>query len=603
MKSLSYLNKYFYKYRYRLLLGVLFIIIQNYFLAKMPVLIGETSDYLTGKRGENLNIDQLFWIGISLAGFYVLFNLIKGFFLFLTRQTIIIMSRLIEYDLKNEIFTKYQELDYKFYKSKTTGDLMNRIAEDVSQVRQYLGPGIMYTVNLVILLPFITYQMFAIDVQLALLTLIPLPVMAILIYFVSNKMNLLSKNVQVEQSNLSTIGQETFAGIRVIKAYLQEKHTLNKFNTSADNYHSKNMRLVKANALFMPTISLLIGLSTLLSIYIGGVFALDTDLALQNGTVPAHQVSPGNIITLVLCVSQLTWPFASVGWVTSIIQRAAASQTRINEFLTTKPEIINKSSTPFTSFQSLVFDNVSFQYTETGRSVLSNINFTINKGTTLGIVGKTGAGKSTLLQLIVRQLDPTSGVVLYNNDPMQHADLSQFRDQLAVVPQDVFLFSDTIHNNIAFGSKNQENLDERIHEAAAQAHVLHNIEEFPNKFETVLGERGVNLSGGQKQRVSIARALIRQPKLLLLDDCLSAVDTETEEIILRNLKAAAEKHETTTVIVSHRISSLRNADFILVLDNGVITEKGTHESLLDLKGNYFEMYEKQLLEEPKTIED
>jgi ATP-binding cassette subfamily B protein len=251
----------------------------------------------------------------------------------------------------------------------------------------------------------------------------------------------------------------------------------------------------------------------------------------------------------------------------------------------------------------LVFDNVSFQYTETGRTVLSNINFTINKGTTLGIVGKTGAGKSTLLQLIVRQLDPTSGVVLYNNNPMQHADLSQFRDQLAVVPQDVFLFSDTIHNNIAFGTKNQENLDERIHEAAAQAHVLHNIEEFPNKFETVLGERGVNLSGGQKQRVSIARALIRQPKLLLLDDCLSAVDTETEEIILRNLKAAAEKHETTTVIVSHRISSLRNADFILVLDNGVITEKGTHESLLDLKGNYFEMYEKQLLEEPKTFED
>jgi ATP-binding cassette subfamily B protein len=363
------------------------------------------------------------------------------------------------------------------------------------------------------------------------------------------------------------------------------------------------MRLVKANALFMPTISLLIGLSTLLSIYIGGVFALDTELAVQNGTVPAHSVSPGNIITLVLCVSQLTWPFASVGWVTSIIQRAAASQTRINEFLTTKPEIINNPTTPFSTYQSMVFENVSFKYSETGREVLSNINFTIKKGSTLGIVGKTGAGKSTLLQLIVRQLDPTSGTVYYNDTPIQQADLSQFRNQLAVVPQDVFLFSDTIKNNIAFGTKDQNDLDNRIHQAALAAHVLHNIEDFPNKFETILGERGVNLSGGQKQRVSIARALIREPKLLLLDDCLSAVDTETEEIILRNLKAAAEQHDTTTVIVSHRISSLRNADRILVVDNGAIIEEGTHESLLALKGHYFDLYEKQLLEEPKITED
>lgn len=597
MKSLSYLNKYFYKYRWRLLLGVIFIVIQNFFLAKMPVIIGETSDYLTGQKGENLNANALFWLGITLAGYYVLFNLTKGFFLFLTRQTIIIMSRLIEFDLKNEIYAKYQELDYKFYKSHATGDLMNRISEDVAQVRQYLGPGIMYTVNLMILLPFITYQMFRIDVKLTFFALAPLPLMAILIYFVSSRMNRLSKTVQQEQSLLSTIGQETFAGIRVIKAYLQEKHTVNRFNESADRYHLKNMELVRTNAFFMPTISLLIGISTLLSIYFGGVYAVETKYALIQHQTPIHHVSFGNIITLVFCVQQLTWPFASVGWVTSIIQRAAASQSRINDFLQIEPTIQNTTNTLKEPLETIEFQNVSFRYSDELPAVLSNLNFSFKKGQTLGIVGKTGSGKSTLLQLLVRQLEPTSGKICYNNVSLTEINLEGFRSELAVVPQDVFLFSDTIKNNILFGSLDPNTSDEAITEVAKHAHVLHNIEAFPDQFETLLGERGVNLSGGQKQRISIARALIRHPKLLILDDCLSAVDTETEEIILRNLREYSHTYETTTVVVSHRISSLRNADQILVIDNGMLVESGDHENLLAQKGLYFEMYERQLMEE------
>jgi ATP-binding cassette subfamily B multidrug efflux pump len=597
MKSLSYLNKYFYKYRWRLLLGVIFIVIQNFFLAKMPVIIGETSDYLTGQKGAGLTSNALFWLGITLAVYYVLFNLTKGFFLFLTRQTIIIMSRLIEFDLKNEIYAKYQQLDYKFYKSQSTGDLMNRISEDVAQVRQYLGPGIMYTVNLVILLPFITYQMFRIDVELTFFALAPLPIMALLIYFVSSRMNRLSKNVQQEQSQLSTIGQETFAGIRVIKAYLQEKHTISRFNKSADRYHAKTMELVRTNAFFMPTISLLIGISTLLSIYFGGQYAIETKSAIGHHQVPFHHVSFGNIITLVFCVQQLTWPFASVGWVTSIIQRAAASQSRINDFLEVSPSITNPTVQEKEPLSSISFDQVSFRYAPDFPDVLKKVSFTLSKGQTLGIVGKTGSGKSTLLQLLVRQLDPTEGVVYYYQTPLNQINLAAFRSELAVVPQDVFLFSDTIKNNILFGNDTIDDPDSAIRNVAKDAHVLHNIDGFQDGFETLLGERGVNLSGGQKQRVSIARALIRHPKLLILDDCLSAVDTETEEMILKNLRNYSKTDHTTTVVVSHRISSLRNADQILVLDNGSIMESGTHDELLKQNGLYAEMYERQLLEE------
>ncbi|WP_343604709.1 ABC transporter ATP-binding protein [Fluviicola sp.] len=586
MKSLSYLNKYFYKYRWRLLLGILFIVINNYFGAKIPVIIGETTDILKGNKETIFNGKTLFWTALTLAGMIILFNIIKGFFLFLTRQTIIVMSRYIEFDLKNEIYEKYQELDYKFYKSQSTGDLMNRISEDVSQVRQYLGPGIMYTVNLIVLFPFNLYQMLKINAELTFYALVPLPVMAVLIYLVSSRMNKLSKDVQQEQSRLSTLGQETFSGIRVIKAYIQERHARGNFEESSQAYLKKTMRLVRTNALFMPTISLLIGTSTLLSIYIGGLFT-------YQGTV-----TTGEILTIILIIYNLTWPFASVGWVTSIIQRAAASQERINEFLKTEPEIKNTTERPVEAFEEIRFENMSFRYKQDLPDVLSNINFTLKRGESLGIIGKTGSGKSTLLQLIVRQLDPSAGKVLYNKEALASINLDAYRKQISVVPQDVFLFSDTIKNNIAFGALDMEHVSlEEIRDAAKNAHVLHNIEAFPEKFETLLGERGVNLSGGQKQRVSIARALIRKPQILLLDDCLSAVDTETEEIILRNLKKLNVENQTTSVIVSHRISSLRNSDYILVLDDGKILEEGTPEELLGRDSHYREMYEKQLIEE------
>ena len=591
MKSLSYLNKYFIKYRWRLLLGLLFIVAGNYFGAKIPVIVGESLNFLSGKTQIGLG-ESLFWIVLGLAGFIMLFNIIKGFFLFLTRQTLIVMSRYIEFDLKNEIFEKYQQLDYSFYKRQSTGDLMNRISEDVSQVRQYLGPGIMYTANLIALFPFSLYEMLKINTELALYALAPLPIMAVLIYLVSTRMNKLSKEVQQEQSRLSTLGQETFSGIRVIKAYIQEKHAKTNFEASSRSYLKKTMQLVRTNALFMPTISLLIGTSTLLSIYMGGLLTY------------GGAIKTGDIVSIILLIYNLTWPFASIGWVTSINQRAAASQERINEFLKTEPAIKNHSEAPLERFNELQFKNMSFRYRPDLPDVLSDINFTLKRGETLGIIGKTGSGKSTLLQMIVRQLDPTAGDVSYNSEKLSAVNLTEYRKHLSVVPQDVFLFSDTIRNNIAFGALNFDAVkEEEIIDAAKNAHVLHNIEAFPDKFETILGERGVNLSGGQKQRVSIARALIRKPDILLLDDCLSAVDTETEEIILGNLKRLNAENQTTSVIVSHRISSLRNADYILVLEDGKIVEEGKPADLLQTNSQYRELYDKQLIEEPKVFED
>lgn len=573
-----------------MLLGLLFIVAGNYFAAKIPVFVGKSMNYLSGET--QLTAGQtLFWTVLSLAGLIMLFNIIKGFFLFLTRQMLIVMSRYIEFDLKNEIFEKYQQLDYAFYKRQSTGDLMNRISEDVSQVRQYLGPGIMYTVNLIALFPFSLYEMLKINTELALYALAPLPIMATLIYLVSTRMNKLSKEVQQEQSRLSTLGQETFSGIRVIKAYIQEKHAKTNFEASSQSYLKKTMQLVRTNALFMPTISLLIGTSTLLSIYMGGLLTYD------------KTIKAGEIVSTILLIYNLTWPFASIGWVTSINQRAAASQERINEFLKTESAIKNHSEASLERFGELQFKNVSFRYRPDLPDVLSDINFTLKRGETLGIIGKTGSGKSTLLQMIVRQLDPTVGEVNYNSDKLAAINLVEYRKHLSVVPQDVFLFSDTIRNNIAFGALNFDAVKEdEITDAAKNAHVLHNIEAFPDKFETILGERGVNLSGGQKQRVSIARALIRKPDILLLDDCLSAVDTETEEIILGNLKRLNAEQQTTSVIVSHRISSLRNADYILVLEDGKILEEGKPSDLLQTNSRYRELHDKQLMEEKSERE-
>ncbi len=582
MKSLSYLNKYFFKYKWHLLLGILFTIVSNYFGVKMPVYVKETvDDFMTNTNFTK--VDSVLLLSLKLGGIYMFLSIAKGFFLFLMRQTIIVMSRLIEFDLKNEIYTQYQNLDAPFYKRNSTGDLMNRISEDVSQVRMYLGPGIMYSINLVVLFFMVIYQMIAINPILTFFVLLPLPIMSVLIYFVSTKMNQLSGKVQEEQSALSTIAQESFAGMRVIKAYSREKEIWEGFSSSSSAYKKRTMKLVFVNSLFMPTMMFLIGLSTLIAIYLGGLMVYEKTISL------------GGIVAFIFFVNNLTWPFASIGWVTSLIQRAAASQKRINEFLIQHPEVVSTNQTPFVFNGKIEFSHVSFTYSNTGIQAIKDISFTVNKGETLAIIGRTGSGKSTLLSLLMRQFDVTSGNIFVDGNEIKSINLETFRNQTGIVPQDVFLFSDTIKNNLQFGSVSNHVTMEQLVQVTKAAHVYHNIQDFPDQFETVLGERGVNLSGGQKQRVSIARALLRNPKLLLLDDCLSAVDTETEEIILSNLKKMEK--ERTSIIVSHRISAVRNANKIIVIDGGEVVESGSHNSLMMENGIYAEMYAKQLAEE------
>lgn len=548
----------------------------------MPLYVNTTIDELM--NGSSINsIDDALMLSLKIGGIYMFLSICSGFFLFLMRQTIIIMSRLIEYDLKNEIYDQYQKMDYAFYKKNNTGDLMNRISEDVSQVRMYLGPGIMYTLNLIALFALVIFQMIAISPSLTLFVLLPLPIMSFLIYKVSSKMNKLGTEVQREQSFMSTLVQETFSGIRVVKAYSRENEVHNKFNETADTYKKKSMALILVNALFMPTISFLIGISTILTIYLGGLMTYDESISL------------GNIVAFIIFVNKLTWPFASIGWVTSINQRAAASQTRINEFLEMEPAVKNTSTEPFSFNGKIEFKNVTYTYENSGIQAIKNVSFTINPGETLAVIGRTGSGKSTILHLLMRQVDPDSGQILIDDKDLKTINLEDFRNQTGIVPQEVFLFSDTIANNIRFGADDDTITFDKIEESAKKAHVYHNIVSFPDQFETLLGERGVNLSGGQKQRISIARALIRNPKLLILDDCLSAVDTETEEIILSNLKN--DHQNRTSLIVSHRISSLRNADKVIVIDHGVMVEEGTHDELIGRNGIYSEMYLKQLAED------
>ncbi|MDB3905146.1 ABC transporter ATP-binding protein/permease [Crocinitomicaceae bacterium] len=583
MKSLQHLNKYFIKYKWHFLLGILFTIISNYFGVQMPLYVKTTIDSLMSNV-QIKSVNDALWVSLQIGGFYMFLSLCKGFFLFLMRQTIIVMSRHIEFDLKNEIYDQYQKLDMSFYKKHRTGDLMNRISEDVSHVRMYLGPGIMYSINLIVLFTLVVYQMIKISPTLTAFVLIPLPIMSYLIYKVSAKMNFLSKKVQEEQSLLSTIAQESFAGIRVIKAYSQQSSTEKKFNQSSDSYKNKSMKLVFVNALFIPTILFLIGLSTILSIYLGGNMSFNNEISL------------GGIVAFIFFVNNLTWPFASIGWVTSLIQRAAASQQRINEFLEVKPEIKSNEDEKSFSFQNeLTFKNVSFTYKNTGIQALNKLSFTIKKGETFAIIGKTGSGKSTILSLLLRQLDPNSGNVSYDSTNLKNMNLELFRNQVGIVPQDVFLFSDTIKNNILFGAFNNSATDDELKECCVTADIYDTIISFEDDFDTILGERGVNLSGGQKQRISIARALLRNPRLLILDDCLSAVDTETENRILERLKDKSS--DQTTVIVSHRISTIRNAEKIIVIDQGQMIEEGSHESLLKNKGFYYDMYQQQLNEE------
>jgi ATP-binding cassette subfamily B protein len=449
----------------------------------------------------------------------------------------------------------------------------------------YLGPGVMYTINLIALFILVISQMVQISPLLTVFVLIPLPIMSFLIYKVSSKINLLSKDVQKEQSLLSTIAQETFAGIRIVKAYSREQETHEKFTVSAENYKKKNLRLVVVNALFMPTIIFLIGLSTLLSIYIGGKMTYTGSISL------------GAILAFIFFVNKLTWPFASIGWVTSINQRAAASQTRINEFLQVKPTIVSPTDKAFSFQGKIEFKNVTYQYPNSGITAIKNLSFCVYPGETFAFVGKTGSGKSTILHLLMRQYDPASGEIFLDDQPIKDINIHDFRNQTGIVPQEVFLFSDSIRNNVQFGSLNDQVSEDELVNSLKKAHVYHNIMAFPNQLDTLLGERGVNLSGGQKQRVSIARALIRKPKLLILDDCLSAVDTETEEIILTNLNDITAQN--TSILVSHRISSLRYANRIIVIEDGEKKEEGTHEELLAIKGLYADMYIQQLTEEKK----
>ena len=564
-----------------MLLGILFIIGTNLAKVLMPQYFGDVTDELK-EWNSTYNPDDLFYYAFKVGGYYIALSLIAGIFLFLTRQTIIIMSRYIEYDLKNEIYQQYQKLSYTFFKKNNTGDLMTRISEDVTKVRMYLGPGIMYTINLAVLSILVISVMISINGWLTLVVLAPLPLMSFIIYKVASRINKISTTVQKEQSFMSTLVQETFSGIRVIKAYDRTKEIEDKFNLSANGYKNKNMKLVFVNALFMPTIFILVGLSSVLCIYLGGIFHINGDMTI------------GDITKFIFFVNMLTWPFASVGWVTSLIQRAAASQERINEFLKEEPEIVNRSQEPLVFKKEIEFRNVSYTFPNSGVQAINNLSFIIKKGESLGIIGRTGCGKSTIIQLLTRQVEPQSGVILIDGKNINDCNLDELRSRTSVVPQDVFLFSDTIKNNISFGLNKGDTSEEMLIEVTKQAHVYHNIVEFKSGFDTLLGERGVNLSGGQKQRISIARALIRTPEILILDDCLSAVDTETEKIILRNFK---NMNDVTSMIVSHRVSSIRNASRIINIAEGRLTEKGTHEELIQANGTYAELYQKQLAEE------
>jgi ATP-binding cassette subfamily B protein len=547
----------------------------------MPLYFGDITDELK-KWNSTYHPDDVLYYALKVGGIYILLSLVAGIFLFLTRQTIIIISRYIEYDLKNEIYQQYQKLSYTFFKKNNTGDLMNRISEDVTKVRMYLGPGIMYTINLAVLSILVISVMISINGWLTLVVLAPLPLMSFIIYKVASRINKIGTEVQKEQSFMSTLVQETFSGIRVVKAYDRTNEVEDKFNTSANAYKNKNMKLVMVNSLFMPTIFILVGLSTVACIYLGGIFKINGEMTV------------GEIIKFIFFVNMLTWPFASVGWVTSLIQRAAASQARINEFLEEEPEIVNRTKEPLVFESDIEFRNVSYTYPNSGIHAIDDLSFIIKKGESLGIIGRTGCGKSTIIQLLTRQIEPQSGEVLIDGKNINECNLDDLRKRTSVVPQDVFLFSDTIKNNIAFGLNEGDATEEMLINVTKQAHVHHNIVEFKSGFDTLLGERGVNLSGGQKQRISIARALIRKPDILILDDCLSAVDTETEEIILRNFK---NMNDVTSMIVSHRVSSIRNASRIINISEGRLIEKGTHEELMQANGAYAELYHKQLAEE------
>jgi ATP-binding cassette subfamily B multidrug efflux pump len=595
MKDLAYLNKFFLKYRWHLIPGILFVVISNIFSVLPAQVIRIAFNLVT----ENIGIYQLFGgfnrqeviydiFGSSLLLFGILvllLSLVRGLFLFFMRQTIILMSRHIEYDLKNEIYNHYQVLSLAFYRRHNTGDLMNRVTEDVSRVRMYLGPGIMYTINTVVLFVLVIYAMLTVNVRLAIFSVLPLPILAGIIYYVNNTINFRSEKIQERLSALSSFVQENFSGIRIIKSYVREDHARKNFALESDDYKTHSMALAKVQASFYPLMLLLVGLSNIITIYIGGI-------EVMKGTITA-----GNIAEFLVYLNQLTFPVIALGWVTSLIQRAAASQKRINEFLHQQPEIVSPDMPKRIIRGNIEFNNVSFIYPDTGIQALKNVSFTAKPGELVAIIGRTGSGKSTIANLLMRMYDTTAGEINIDTELITSLNLEGYRSQIGIVPQDVFLFSDTIANNIAFSA---DVLDmTMVEQAAKNAAVYNNIMELEKGFETLIGERGITLSGGQKQRVSIARAIVKQPQIMIFDDCLSAVDTRTEEEILNNLGNIM--HGKTSIIIAHRISTIKNADKILVMDKGEIIEQGTHDYLMQQKTTYIELYEKQLLEEQESV--
>ncbi|MBG6128776.1 ATP-binding cassette subfamily B protein [Aquimarina sp. EL_43] len=582
MRALRHLNKYFLKYKYRLIIGLVITIIARVFATIVPTLVGDSVDvveqYINKEITDIAEVKSGLIINILLIAGALL---ISALFTFLMRQTFIVVSRFIEFDLKNEVFQHYEKLSLNFYKKNRTGDLMNRISEDVSRVRMYVGPAIMYSVNTITLFVVVIGYMISIAPELTLYTVTPLPILSVSIYKLSVAIHKRSTVVQEFLSKLTTFTQESFSGISVIKAYGLESPTQKSFTELSDKSKDKNLDLAKVQALFFPLMVLLIGFSNILVIYIGGKQFID-------GTIQ----DLGVIVEFIIFVNMLTWPVATVGWVSSIVQQAEASQVRINEFLSQEPEITNTvtQKTPITG--NINFDNVSFTYDDTNITALKNISFEVKNGETIGIIGKTGSGKSTILDLIGRLYDVSSGEIRIDGVPLKNLNLTDLRESIGYVPQDAFLFSDSIQNNIKFGNENAT--DDQVYEAAKNAVVHKNIIGFSKGYDTVLGERGITLSGGQKQRVSIARAILKNPPVLLFDDCLSAVDTETEEEILNNLHKISKNK--TTFIVSHRVSTAKNANKIIVLEDGEIIQQGSHNQLISTEGYYKDLYLKQLSE-------
>jgi ATP-binding cassette subfamily B multidrug efflux pump len=576
MKHLKYLNKFLWNYRKTLFLGIFFIFITNIFAIYPAEFVRTALDSLL----ERLNDSENKGISLLLLKYgclIVLFAILKGVFLYFTRQTIIVMSRKIEFDLKNEVYDQYQKLSIGFYKQNKTGDLMNRITEDISKVRMYLGPAIMYTINLSILFSLVIYKMCCVSIILSMYVLTPLPLLAISVYFVSNKINKKSEKVQAQLSTITSISQESFSGIRIIKSFTNEENSLNVFYESCKKYTQRQIELIKIEAMFIPLIITLIGISTVLIIYIGGL------------EVFKGNITTGNIAEFIIYVNMLAWPVASVGWVTSLIQRAAASQERINEFLQIKPEIQNTSKSKKPINGDIEFINVNLIYEDTKIKALDNLSFKINEGKQIGIFGKTGSGKTTIANLICRLYDVTNGAIKINNIDIKSTNLNTLRTSIGYIPQDGYLFSGTIRENIGFAD-DLDNMEE-VKIAAQKAEMLDEINSFPDKFNTIIGERGVQLSGGQRQRLAIARVFYKKPKIYIFDDCLSAVDANKEQKILKNLRI--ETKDKTTIIISHRVSTLEKSDNIIVLDNGSISEQGTHNKLLENKKFYSQIHVNQ----------